>query len=103
MYYKFKKAIFMMMIFIVFAAGFTRFIEKTSFDASAAEMNVPTGYRSYVIQSGDSLWSIAKDNLPEAEENITEFVKELKSINRLQSDYIYDGQLIAVPCYQTVP
>lgn len=99
MNYKLRKAISMMVIFVVFVVGFASFIEKASFNVSAAETGFPTGYRSYVVQSGDSLWSIAKENLPEDEEDIGAFVKEIKNINKLQSDFIYDGQLLAVPCY----
>lgn len=100
MHYKLKKTVAMMAIFIIFAAGFMGFLEKTSVEASAAETGFPVGYVSYVVKSGDSLWSIAEDNLPEDGADISGFVKELKHINKLQSDYIYDGQLLAVPCYE---
>lgn len=100
MNYKLKKAAAMMGIFIIFSVGFMGFLERTSVNASAAETDFPVGYVSYVVKRGDSLWSIAEDNMPADGQDIGTFVKELKLINMLQSDYIYDGQLLAVPCYR---
>ena len=100
MNYRMKKACALLGIFIIFLAGFTGFLKQTADTASAVEAQLPAGYVSYVVKSGDSLWSIAQENIPFEREDIGDFVEELKHINKLQSDYIYDGQLIAVPYYE---
>lgn len=100
MSYKMKKAVTMAGIFIVFLVGFTGFLKQTSASASAVETKLPNGYVSYVVRSGDSLWSIAQENIPVGREDVSDFIDELKHVNKLQSDYIYEGQLIAVPYYE---
>lgn len=99
MNYKMKKLCVMIIIFIIFSVGFMKFVEGTSFQSSAAERELPIGYTSYVVRTGDSLWSIAKSKMPKEEESVEDFIQEIKTVNHLKSDYIYGGQLIAVPCY----
>lgn len=55
----------------------------------------PTGANVYVVQSGDSLWSIAKKL------NIT--VEELKAANNLTSNLLNVGQVLKVPAQPTQP
>lgn len=99
MNYKIKKLCTMVFVFVIFVMGFTEFVEKTSFQSNAAEKEFPIGYTSYVVRAGDSLWSIAQSRRPKEKESVEDFILEIKEINHLESDYIYDGQLIAVPCY----
>lgn len=97
--YKLKKICAMAVVLMIFSIGFYQFTEASSFKSNAAQITQPVGYVSYVVKSGDSLWTIAESYLPEAKEDIRDFVREIKQVNHLESDYIYGGQLIAVPCY----
>ena len=97
--YKLKKLGAMAVVLMIFSIGFYQFMEASSFKSSAASVVQPVGYVSYVVKSGDSLWTIAEDYMPESKDDVREFVHEIKQVNHLESDHIYGGQLIAVPCY----
>lgn len=60
---------------------------STQINQSAANEN-PSG-RLYTVKSGDSLWSISKDN------NTT--IEKLKQVNRLASNMIQPGQSLVIP------
>lgn len=54
-------------------------------------------YESYIIQSGDTLWSIAVDCTPE-NRDCRNTIDEIKEVNGIGND-IYTGQVICVPVY----
>lgn len=57
-------------------------------------------YRSIQIKKGDTLWSIANENIDTGHYNNTvEYIKEVKSINSLASDRIIAGNYIIIPYY----
>jgi LysM repeat protein len=56
-------------------------------------------FTSIQIESGDTLWSIAKAHMGSEYEKTQEFIDEIKSINRLNSDKIHVGQYLTVPYY----
>ena len=55
-------------------------------------------YTSVQIQSGDTLWNIAKRYCPE-EAEINTYVNEIKEINHLQSDEIHSGKYLTIIYY----
>lgn len=59
----------------------------TQINQSATNMN-PSG-RLYTVKTGDSLWSISKDN------NTT--IEKLKQVNKLASNMIQPGQSLVIP------
>ncbi|MBE5950240.1 MAG: LysM peptidoglycan-binding domain-containing protein [Lachnospiraceae bacterium] len=69
---------------------------------TAAAKNEPTGtYRilSIEIETGDSLWSIATEYFTEDFGSIPSYIREIKRMNGLNSDTLYAGDYIVVPCY----
>lgn len=57
-------------------------------------------FKSIQIEKGDTLWSIANENMDiEHYSNTSEYVREVKSINSLASDRIVAGNYIIVPYY----
>lgn len=59
-------------------------------------------FKSVQIEKGDTLWSIAKENMDtEHYKNISEYVKEIKKINALVSDRVTAGNYIIIPYYST--
>ena len=51
---------------------------------------------SVVVQKGDTLWSIAKENMPKGA-NLCEYVYEISANNGIKDGNIYCGQTIFVP------
>lgn len=56
-------------------------------------------FKSIVIEEGDSLWSIANEYISEEYKGIEDYIKELKSMNGLNSDTIHAGQNLIVAYY----
>lgn len=48
------------------------------------------------VNAGDTLWSIAKNNMPE-NSDIREYISELKSLNELNGSSIRTGQKLILP------
>lgn len=57
--------------------------------------------KTIYISNGDTLWTIAsmeqESNKYYENKNIREIINDIKSINSLDSSYIYEGQKIEVP------
>lgn len=56
-------------------------------------------YTHIVVGQGDSLWDIAGEYMTKEYDGRKAYIAELRSINRLDSDTIYAGQMIIVPYY----
>lgn len=58
-------------------------------------------YKSIMIEEGDTLWSIASQNLNDVNINITisAYIKEIMKMNGLQSDRITAGMYLVIPYY----
>jgi LysM repeat protein len=59
-----------------------------------AEAPVPTA--EYVVESGDTIWDIARSNMT-ASSDIRTAVTDIQSLNGLDGGDIYPGQVILVP------
>lgn len=58
-------------------------------------------YASIVVESGDSLWSLAGDHMGPQYANRGDYVKEVMRINSLTNDKIVSGQHLVIPYYST--
>lgn len=59
-------------------------------------------YESVLVCKGDTLWSIAEANLEQpTEAEISAFVDEIASVNRISSANIHAGNYILVPRYKS--
>ena len=76
-----------------------------SFSAEANDMEHQPSYKyfkSVEVAKGDTLWSIAKDNIDyEYYKNTYDYVNEVKRMNSLTSDRIVAGSYIIVPYYSS--
>ena len=76
-----------------------------SFSTEANDMEHQPSYKyfkSVEIAKGDTLWSIAKDNIDyEYYKNTYDYVNEVKRMNSLTSDRIVAGSYIIVPYYSS--
>lgn len=58
-------------------------------------------YKSIEIAKGDTLWSIAKENInTDHYKSVQEYVKEIKEMNAMQSDHIVSGSSLIIPYYK---
>jgi len=52
--------------------------------------------RTVYVYSGDTLWSIARDNKTE-QQDIRDYVLQLKKVNKLKSSFLREGQILVLP------
>lgn len=57
-------------------------------------------YRIIEIRKGDSLWSIANENISPGFSDIYTYINEIKSCNQLQTDDITSGSYLMIPFYE---
>lgn len=50
---------------------------------------------SYIVQKGDTLWRIARDNVP-GEEDKRIYIHEIKELNNLESSNLHIGQKLII-------
>ncbi len=68
--------------------------------ASAGQKEKEVYYTSVRIESGDSLWSLAKKYAPEYAD-IKAYVDTLKEVNQIRrDDRLVPGQILIIPYYQ---
>lgn len=76
-----------------------------SFSAQASDKSHPASYKYYTsiqIEQGDTLWSIANENMDPAHyKSAAEYINEIKIMNSLTSDKIVAGNYLIIPYYST--
>jgi len=107
MSYKIRKTLVMIVIFAVFSMTFIQF---TAGITSAASDDMRASGRShfetYVVKSGDTLWSIAEHYIsaadhPDIHYTLEDYIDEIKTYNHLGESYIREGQLLVIPFYNS--
>lgn len=66
---------------------------------SNSEENGYKYYTSIQIQNGDTLWELASDYMSTEYASTNDYIKEVMSLNSLESDKIHEGQYLTVPYY----
>ena len=56
-------------------------------------------YKSVIIEKGDTLWSIALQNIESDADDVHAYIKEVKKMNGLRDDTITAGMYLIIPCY----
>lgn len=68
---------------------------------SAEERYEDMEHYSVVVRSGDTLWSIAEDNIDEDNpKDIRKVIYDIKKMNDLDNDFIQPGRLLKFPSYR---
>lgn len=58
-------------------------------------------YTNITVRDGETLWSIAEDNINyDHYDTVSEYVKELKRVNGMETDYIMAGKHLVVLYYR---
>lgn len=58
-------------------------------------------FKSIQITSGDTLWSIAEENMDTHYKHTADYVAEVKRMNSLDTDQIVAGSYLIIPYYST--
>ena len=99
-----NKAIIMAVIFVlVMLVGFgplSRFFQPGSSVVEANHQLSDMKYKIVQIEEGDSLWTIAQDNMDPGFSDINEYIREVKRCNQMDSDTITAGNYLMVPYYE---
>lgn len=74
-----------------------RFVQAQDHTKSAAP--IYTYYKSIEVQSGDTLWDLAQTYTEDTQISISDYIKELKTVNGLVNDSIHEGQYLTVIYY----
>ncbi len=60
----------------------------------ADRVEVPIDYQDYIVKSGDTLWSIAREHKP-GDVHMQKYIYEIKQINNL-GEHLHPGQKITI-------
>ena len=72
---------------------------STSSSSSTTEHTRELYYTSVEIEAGDTLWTIAEEYMSYEYDSTMDYVNELKSMNGLTSDTIYEGNSLVIAYY----
>lgn len=98
-----RRNVLLLILSVVLALFLAFFIFSFSTQASDKEHQPSYKYfKSIQISAGDTLWSIAEDNMDAAHYvHTSDYVAEVKKMNSLKSDTIIAGSYLIVPYYST--
>lgn len=88
--------IFLTFVFMLISIILFIFINSTKAHSSIYEVK----YKEYYILEGDNLWDISSRNIPEGYD-IRKMIYEIKKLNNMETGYIYPGDIIKIPIYDT--
>lgn len=88
---KFRFTVFKVIVLLTITM-LTAFITGQLFAEGSSEVK----YKTVQVAYGDTLWSIAEDNLPN-KMDIRDYVYQISKLNNVTADTIKDGQDIKIP------
>ena len=96
-----KMAAFFLTLIIMTAIGLFIGIKLTTTSANA-DTKAPRQkyYREYQIEKGDTLWSIAEDEMGPGWSDIREYVYEVEVLNGIEGDNLTAGNYLQLPYYE---
>jgi len=104
MSYERKKLINILCILVIFSGLLLLLGRGMTVSAETSNrVNERKYFTSHVVEPGDTLWDICDIYMTEEYSDRAEYIDEVKESNRLESDHIYEGQLLIVPYYADKP
>ena len=88
-----KKFVRAILLIIGISIGINLLISTTAFSHQDLK------YKTVSVSSGDTLWNIAEKYMNNDYDSVQAYMKELKEINGLSGDKIYEGKYLMVPYY----
>lgn len=58
-------------------------------------------FTSIEIEAGSSLWDIAQEYMTEEYDSPEEYIEEVKQINHMSDDLVYEGSYLCIPYYSS--
>lgn len=95
--YKIKSK-FRFTLFLTIAMVMLISLTGTVIGANHAESLTKPVYSEIIVQSGDTLWNLAKEFGPD-DQDVRQVVYEICKLNDISADSIYPGQTILIPVY----
>lgn len=92
------KSKFRFTLFLTIAMVMVISITGTMLGENHTESLTKQTYSEIIIQSGDTLWNLAKEFGPD-HKDVREVVYEICKLNDIAADSIYPGQTIRIPVY----
>ncbi len=93
----FLLAVLTLCLVFTFSFSISSFLSNAKVESSPVYYKY---YKSITISNGETLWSIAKENMDDEHyASVNDYIKELKQVNSLKSDSISYGANIIVPYY----
>jgi hypothetical protein len=83
---RFARVIMLFVLMVVFMSMYI---------TAGASQAAKDDYEEILVMQGDTLWSIAQSNFPE--KDIRAYIYDIKQLNGLNDDYIYEGQKLKLP------
>lgn len=98
-----RRNICILILSIAAAVVLSAFLVSISTQASELGHGAEYKYfKSIEVTKGDTLWSIAKENMDKDHyKNVSEYVNEIKIMNAMKSDSIMSGSYIIIPYYSS--
>lgn len=99
-----RRSIVFLCILVMFCALLFLLVRGMNVSAETSNrVNERKYFTSHVVERGDTLWDICDLYMTEEYSGRAEYIEEVKESNKLESDYIYEGQLLIVPYYADKP
>lgn len=88
------------LLIIVLISVFALILGKENTTQAGESIKYNKYFKSIEINSGDTLWSIAKENIPQNSSiDIRDYINEVSQINSLSGGEITSGMNLVVPYY----
>ncbi len=91
-----KIALFFAVMIVLSAVFFSCLFKAVSTQAASTKKSFKY-YTSVQVQPGDTLWGIAGTYISEDEQNMIDYIEEIRRLNRLPDDTIHAGAYLTVP------
>lgn len=89
-----------LLLLLLVSGPLSMFFFGNSAMAQAGQNLSEIQYKVVEIHKGDSLWSIARENMGPGYSDIYEYIRDIRSCNQLETDYITSGNYLMIPYYE---
>ena len=98
-----RRNISLLAVLSIFIILFSVFLFASISTQASDKDHIPSYkyFKSIQISSGDTLWSIAEENMDTHYKHTADYVAEVKRMNSLDTDQIVAGSYLIVPYYST--